>query len=130
MVAANFDEIVYDAGKDVLVEFYAPWCGHCKQLAPIYDKVAEHFEKSDDVVIAKMDATANELEHTKIVNFPTIKLYKKSTNEVIEFHGPRTFNALVKFIESGGEDSSEPEYDEKTTDEGDDDDDQHKKDEL
>ena len=44
---------------------------------PIYDKLGEHFEKDEDVVIAKMDATANELEHTKITSFPTIKLYTK-----------------------------------------------------
>ncbi|KAL4711988.1 hypothetical protein ACJJTC_003655 [Scirpophaga incertulas] len=77
LVATNFDEVVFDTNKKVLVEFYAPWCGHCKQLAPIYDQLAEHFEKDDDVVIAKIDATVNELEHTKITSFPTLKLYTK-----------------------------------------------------
>ncbi|KAA2235409.1 hypothetical protein F0L74_33035, partial [Chitinophaga agrisoli] len=69
LVAANFDEVVFDTTKKVLVEFYAPWCGHCKQLVPIYDKLGEHFENDDDVIIAKIDATANELEHTKITSF-------------------------------------------------------------
>ena len=41
MVAKNFDEIVNDESKDVLIEFYAPWCGHCKSLAPKYDELAE-----------------------------------------------------------------------------------------
>ncbi len=40
VVAKNFREIV-DQDKDVLIEFYAPWCGHCKQLAPKYDELAE-----------------------------------------------------------------------------------------
>lgn len=40
-VAKNFDEVVIDNGKDTLVEFYAPWCGHCKKLAPVFDEVGE-----------------------------------------------------------------------------------------
>lgn len=40
-VAKNFDEIVINNGVDTLVEFYAPWCGHCKSLAPVYEQVAE-----------------------------------------------------------------------------------------
>lgn len=39
LVSSNFDEVAFNKDKDVLVEFYAPWCGHCKQLAPIYDQV-------------------------------------------------------------------------------------------
>lgn len=40
-VAKNFDEIVTDNGKDTLIEFYAPWCGHCKKLAPVFDELGE-----------------------------------------------------------------------------------------
>lgn len=83
LVSTNFDEVALDKSKDVLVEFYAPWCGHCKQLAPIYDQLAEKFQDSKEIVIAKIDSTANELEHTKINSFPTIKLYKKESNEVM-----------------------------------------------
>lgn len=102
LVSTNFDEVVFDKTKDVLVEFYAPWCGHCKQLTPIFDQLGEKFKDSETIVIAKMDATANELEHTKIQSFPTLKLYKKGDNAVIDFNGERTLEGLSKFMESGG----------------------------
>lgn len=124
LVADNFDSIALDKSKDVLVEFYAPWCGHCKQLEPIYEKLAEGFADRKDVVIAKMDSTANELEHTKINSFPTIKFYKKDTNEVVEYNGGRTLEEMKKFIESGGEIGKAPAED-VAEDETQDEDDEH-----
>lgn len=41
LVAENFDSIVNDDSKDVLIEFYAPWCGHCKSLEPKYKELGE-----------------------------------------------------------------------------------------
>jgi protein disulfide-isomerase A1 len=89
LTGKNFDEIVFDKTKNVLVEFYAPWCGHCKQLSPIWDKLAETLaeEKKDDFVVAKIDATLNELSHSRVRSFPTIRLYKKGENEQVEYNG-------------------------------------------
>jgi protein disulfide-isomerase A1 len=127
LVASNFDDVALNKEKDVLVEFYAPWCGHCKQLAPIYDKLGEKFADNSNIVVAKMDATVNELEHTKINSFPTIKLYKRGDNKVVEYNGERTLEGLSKFLETDGS------YGQAAPDQGeeeDEDDDAPKKDEL
>lgn len=55
------------------IEFFSLRCGHCKQLTPIYEQLGEKYKDNADVVIAKIDSTANELEDVKIQSFPTIK---------------------------------------------------------
>jgi len=74
----SFKEIVIDNDKDVLVEFYAPWCGHCKQLAPKWDELGAKLKGVKSVVIAKMDATANEIDvpGVAVQGYPTILYFK------------------------------------------------------
>lgn len=73
LVAENFDSIVNDDSKDVLIEFYAPWCGHCKNLEPKYTELGEKLADDPNVVIAKMDATANDVPSPyEVSGFPTI----------------------------------------------------------
>ena len=87
--------MAFDKEKNVLVEFYAPWCGHCKALAPIWEELAEKRAKEEgsDLVVAMIDATTNELPHTRVRSFPTIKLYKKGDNEAAEYNGEREFTS-------------------------------------
>jgi protein disulfide-isomerase A1 len=115
LTGKNFDQVVFDKEMAWFVKFYAPWCGHCKQLSPIWDKLAETFiaEKKDDIVVAKMDATINELSHSKVRSFPTIRLYRKGTNEFGEYNGERTLEGIKKFVETDGEyGKAAPDHDE------------------
>ena len=102
-MAKNYRELVLDNNKDVLVEFYAPWCPHCKTLTPIYDQLAGiYINHSDKITIAKVDATANDVPDD-IQGFPTIKLFKSGQkSEPIEYSGPRTVEDLTKFICDNG----------------------------
>ncbi|KAM3183088.1 hypothetical protein ACTXT7_011050 [Hymenolepis weldensis] len=102
LVGKNFDSVARDPSKAVFVEFYAPWCGHCKQLKPIWDDLGEHYKDHPEVLIAKVDATANELEDVKISSFPTIKLFPKNSDDIVDYSGERTVEAFKAFIEKEG----------------------------
>jgi len=130
LVGKNFVEVALDKSKDVLVEFYAPWCGHCKQLAPIYDQLGEAFKDNEDVVIAKMDATKNEVEEVTVSSFPTIKFFKKDTNEIVDYSGGRTLDEMKAFIESGGVEGAGVDEEDLEEDEEEDDAEAQQKDEL
>ena len=101
VVGKTFDKIVLDEKKDVMIELYAPWCGHCKKLEPTYKKLAKKY-KNQNIVIAKMDATANEAPNNfGSSGFPTIYFAKANDKKnPLKFEGgDRSLEALSKFIE-------------------------------
>ncbi|XP_055606688.1 protein disulfide-isomerase A3 [Uranotaenia lowii] len=98
-VGKNFEDVVMNNGVDTLIEFYAPWCGHCKKLAPAYDEVAEKL-KDEDVSIVKMDATANDVPPTfDVRGFPTLYwLPKDSKSSPKRYEGGREADDFLKYI--------------------------------
>jgi protein disulfide-isomerase-like protein len=95
----NFDQVV-DGSKHVFVEFFAPWCGHCKNLAPAYEQVAEAFSKEKSVVVAKVDADQHKTLGSRfdVHGFPTLKFFPKGKTEPIAYEGGRTVDDLVNYI--------------------------------
>eukprot|EP01069_Polyplicarium_translucidae_P002207 Polyplicarium_translucidae@DN1954_c0_g1_i1.p1 len=100
VVGKNFEEIVMNAEKDVMLEVYAPWCGHCKKLAPIYKEFAEAMAENTHVVVAKMDGTTNEspVDGFEWQGFPTLFFVKAGETEPMLFDGARTLEGLTTFM--------------------------------
>lgn len=98
-VAKNFDEVVTNNDKDILVEFYAPWCGHCKKLAPVFDELGEKL-KGESVEIVKMDATANDVPSGfEVRGFPTLFwLPKDDKSKPVKYEGGREVDDFIKYI--------------------------------
>jgi len=107
VVAKNFNEIVNDESKDVLIEFYAKWCGHCKTLAPKYDELAKKLKKESNLVIAKMDATENDVPSPyEVRGFPTIYFApKNSKDSPRKYEGAREVEDFIKYL---ARESTEP----------------------
>lgn len=98
VVGKTFNSIV-ESDKNVLIEFYAPWCGHCQKLAPTYDALGAAYKDDENVVIAKIDATANGIPpNVSVQGFPTIILFT-TNNEQIPYEGERELEAFKTFIE-------------------------------
>ncbi|KAK8805187.1 hypothetical protein WA538_001649 [Blastocystis sp. DL] len=97
LTPSNFDEVV-NSGKVVFVKFYAPWCGHCKHLAPTYVKLADAFQEEPNVVIAELDADAHRdfAQKFDVHGFPTLKIFVKGQPK--DYQGDRSLEDMVEFV--------------------------------
>ena len=101
VVGKNFNEIVRDSEDDVLLEFYAPWCGHCKSLAPKYDELAADLKDVKGLVIDKIDSTANEIDGVTVNGFPTIKFFPKGSKRApVDYDGEREVEGFKTWLKT------------------------------
>jgi len=96
--ASNFGDFV-DGSKDLFIKFYAPWCGHCKSLAPKWEEMAENFKGNDDVIIADFDADANDVpKGYEVSGFPTI-FWQPAGGQPVKYSSGRDVDSMTKYVE-------------------------------
>jgi len=87
------------AGKTVFIKFFAPWCGHCKTMAPDWEKLAGEWEGSEVGLIAEVDCTADDskdlCESEGVEGFPTLKYGDPTSLE--DYEGGREYNDFQEF---------------------------------
>lgn len=100
----NFDTLVMQSEDPWMVEFYAPWCGHCKSLAPEWSQAAE--ELDGDVRLGAVDATSHPqlAQRFAVQGYPTIKVFAAGTKggdeAASDYQGQREAAAIVSYAQS------------------------------
>lgn len=132
VVGDSWEDIVMDTGKDVLIEQYAPWCGHCKKLAPVLDELAEKLSGVKTLTIAKMDATKNDApKDYKAQGYPTLHFFPAGdVKKGVSYDGGRTLEDFVKYLKENATHKEGIEIEEADKAEKKDDEDDEKKVEL
>ena len=112
VVALNYQDIVMDEGKDVLLEFYIEQCYPCEMLLPTLEKLAQLYASNiklkSQVTVGKINVDANDIPDRGIQGFPTIKLYPAGSKDApVFYYGTRTLKDMADFIRNHGKNKAE-----------------------
>jgi len=107
IVAKNFDDLVMNSDADVFIKFYAPWCGHCKAMAPAWEEFATNQKSNSNLVVGEFDATANDIVHPALKDmvkgYPSLVWLPKGDKEnPVKYSGGRTLEDFEKWVQENG----------------------------
>ncbi|XP_027741241.1 protein disulfide-isomerase-like protein of the testis isoform X3 [Empidonax traillii] len=109
LVGKNFNSIVFNKTRTVFVMFYAPWSHDCRKLLPIWDKLGEQYDSREDVIIAKIDITANDILSVGLARYPFFTLFPAGSDyQEVAYAGDYTLEAFSEFLEEQSKTKTEP----------------------
>ena len=103
LTEANFDSEVVESGRSVFVQFFAPWCGHCKKMGPAWESLAAHYEGRKDVTIAKLDGSryGSIMKDYATSGFPSLLFFPaKDAAHPVVYGQSRTLEAMRSFVDA------------------------------
>ena len=101
LVGKNFHEVVSNV-KYCFVQFFAPNCSECDTTLQIWEQLGQRLKNNKDIMIAKMDATLNEVDNVWVFTYPSFYLYKYSPLNSFKSHRHRTVEELLGFLHRHG----------------------------
>lgn len=97
LTSSNFDELVLKSKDLWIVEFFAPWCGHCKKLAPEWKKAANNLKGKVKLGHVDCDSDKSLMSRFSVQGFPTILVFGADKDTPVPYEGARTASAIESF---------------------------------
>ena len=97
-VGLTFNQLISYNSKDVLINFYAPWCTHSKAFAPVWEELAAQLKDEPDMDVIKMNAVANEVpSEIQVPIYPTVYFISKTSKRAIKYDKGVSVLELIDF---------------------------------
>ncbi|XP_073399186.1 protein disulfide-isomerase-like protein of the testis [Dendrobates tinctorius] len=100
LVGKNFNKVAFNKSSNVFVMFYAPWSKQCKELFPVWEELGRRYLNNENVTIAKIDCTANDVQLMVLDRYPHFRFFPAgSDTKSVRYTGKKTIDAFTDFLE-------------------------------